>query len=74
MNDELLILIAGYIRKTNHPEETDQQIAANVRNDLAKVIRANAAQQIDAGTVPPEYADAFMAAANARAASFEVVP
>lgn len=33
----ILLLIAGYIRKTNHPEETDEQIAAAVTADLRKV-------------------------------------
>ncbi len=37
MSDEILLLIAGYIRKTNHPEETDAQIAAAVIVDLRKV-------------------------------------
>lgn len=37
MNDAILLLIAGYIRKTNHPEETDEQIAAAVIADLRKV-------------------------------------
>ncbi len=37
MNDAILLLIAGYIRKTNHPEETDAQISAAVIADLRKV-------------------------------------
>ncbi len=37
MSDEILLLIAGYIRKTNHPTETDAEISAGVIADLRKI-------------------------------------
>ncbi len=69
MNDEILLLIAAYLRKANHPTETDVQIDQNVRIDLAKIIRARAAKQAQA--MPPAEGTALVAAENARAAALE---
>lgn len=33
----ILLLIAAYVRKTNHPEETDEQLAQGVILDLQKI-------------------------------------
>ncbi|MFK5947950.1 MAG: hypothetical protein QM500_04155 [Methylococcales bacterium] len=33
----LLLLIASYLRKSNHPQETDAEIAQGVIKDLVKI-------------------------------------
>lgn len=33
----ILLLLAAYVRKTNHPAETDIEIQAGVMADLAKI-------------------------------------
>ncbi len=40
MNDKILLLIAAYVRKTNHPEETEAELMQNVIADLKKVSAA----------------------------------
>lgn len=73
MTDELL-LIAAYMRKQNNialgRAETDAEIAAGVRVDLAKIKRERAA--FDAAKTPiPEQAQIIIAAAEAEAAALE---
>lgn len=70
-NYELLLLIAAYLRKANHQEETDAQIMGGVRVDLAKIIRGVAAVEVANSFVPAETAAEHVASANGRAGAIE---
>lgn len=49
INEEILLVCAAYLRKANHPTETDMQIMSGVVEDIAKV-RA-ALKMIDMSTL-----------------------
>lgn len=71
MVEDLLLLIAAYLRKANHPTETDQQIMQGVKLDLAKIIRARAAHDVAEGKIPPDVSGEYMMAADQRAKLLE---
>ena len=54
MDNDILLLIAAYLRKQNYPSETDQQIQAGVVADLLKVRAAKRQVDIDLLDAPPQ--------------------
>ena len=57
MVTEILLLIAAYLRKANHPTETDQDIQAGVIADLLKIRSARRAVDLDVLEAPPDLVD-----------------
>ncbi len=54
MDREILLVIAAYLRKQNHPTETDQEIQDGVIADLLKVRAALRQVDLDILEAPPE--------------------
>lgn len=55
VNEEILLVCAAYLRKSNHPTETDMQIMMGVVQDLAKVraaLKVLNMSELDRGVMP----------------------
>lgn len=68
---DVLLVIAAYLRKANHPTEDDAQLAAGVRADIAKIMRLRAAQEVVSGRIPETHATEYLDAIDGEAIGYE---